>query len=73
MQFDLFPERVSVEPLDPKMAAGARTRITAMFVVRYERERGVHQVFVDHHGMYCGEHGRACRAVKEVGRRRQGR
>lgn len=66
VQFDLFPEHVSVEPLDPKAVAGSQTRIVSMFVVRFEREGGVHQVFVDNHGTYCADHGRDCRAVPEV-------
>lgn len=66
VQFDLFPERVSVEQLDPKAVAGSQTRIVSMFVVRFERESAVHQVFVDNHGTYCADHGRDCRAVPEV-------
>lgn len=66
VQFDLFPESVSVEQLDPKAVAGSQTRIVSMFVVRFERESGVHQVFVDNHGTYCADHGRDCRAVPEV-------
>jgi len=66
VQFDLFPERVSIERLDPRSVAGTQTRLAGMYVVRFERESVVHQVFVDHHGMYCGDHGRTCRAVREV-------
>ncbi len=68
VQYDLFPERVLIERLDPKSIAGSQTRIVSMFVVRFERESGVHQVFVDHHGTYCAEHGRDCRSVHEVAR-----
>lgn len=68
MQYDLFPERVLIEQLDPKAVAGPQTRIVSMFVVRFERESVVHQVFVDHHGTYCAEHGRDCRSVHEVAR-----
>lgn len=68
MQFDLFPERVTVEHVAPKSLAGSRTRIASMFIVRFERESGFHQVFVDHHGTYCAEHGRECRSVPEVAR-----
>ncbi|MBC7897829.1 MAG: hypothetical protein H7066_20585 [Cytophagaceae bacterium] len=38
----------------------------AIFVVRFEWERGMHQVFKDHYGLYCAEHGRLCRAVSAV-------
>lgn len=78
VQFDLFPEGVSIEERDPRLVAGAGTRLTSMFIVKFERENGVHQVFVDHHGTYCADHGRECRAVAEViaygkrGRERRG-
>lgn len=65
-QFDLFPERITIEELDPKAAAGASTRVEAMFRVRYERERAPHQVFFDQYGWYCADHGPECRAVREV-------
>ncbi|HEX4933412.1 MAG TPA: hypothetical protein VFV33_09550 [Gemmatimonadaceae bacterium] len=70
LQFDLWPQRILVEELDAKAIAGERTRVRAMFKVRYEREGGVHQVFLDHHGWYCAEHGPACAAVREVTARR---
>lgn len=65
-QFDLFPERITVEELDAKAAAGASTRVEALYRVRYERERAPHQVFFDQYGWYCAEHGPQCRAVREV-------
>lgn len=65
-QYDLFPQRVTVEALDAKAVAGSRTRVTALYRVRYEREPGVHQVFLDYHGWYCAEHGRGCKAVRAV-------
>jgi hypothetical protein len=71
-QFDLWPQRIFVEELDAKAVAGAHTRVVHMFTVRYERERGVHQVFFDHHGWYCAEHGPSCKAVREVTARRAG-
>ncbi|MBK6304339.1 MAG: hypothetical protein IPF47_00965 [Gemmatimonadetes bacterium] len=52
--------------------AGERTRVQAMYKVRYERDGGIHQVFLDHHGWYCAEHGPACSAVREVTARREG-
>lgn len=62
-QFDLFPERVTVERIDAQAAAGERSRVKAIFVVRYERQPGRHQVFNDRHGWYCAEHGPTCPAV----------
>ncbi|MBK8057415.1 MAG: hypothetical protein IPK33_05920 [Gemmatimonadetes bacterium] len=44
----------------------------AMYKVRYERDGGIHQVFLDHHGWYCAELGPACSAVREVTARREG-
>jgi len=72
LQFDLWPQRIFVEELDHKSIAGERTRVQGMFKVRYEREGGIHQVFLDHHGWYCAEHGPACPAVLEVTARRDG-
>jgi hypothetical protein len=69
-QFDLWPPRVFVDELDARAIAGANTRVAAMYKVRYEREAGVHQVFFDHHGWYCADHGPACKAVREVTARR---
>ncbi len=70
-QFDLFPQRVQVQQLDPKSAVGARTRVEKMFTVKYERERAIHQVFLDKHGWYCAEHGPKCAAVREVKARQE--
>jgi len=70
LQFDLWPQRIAVEELDVKAIAGERTRVKAMYRVRYERDGGTHQVFFDHHGWYCAEHGKACPAVREVTVRR---
>lgn len=61
-----------MEALDPKVVAGAATRVEALFRVRYEREPGVHQVFFDQYGWYCAEHGTDCRAVHEAASRRDG-
>ena len=71
-QFDLWPQRIFVDELDAKAVAGANTRVRALFTVRYERERGVHQVFFDQHGRYCAEHGPGCKAVRDVTARRGG-
>jgi hypothetical protein len=62
-QFDLFPERVTVEPVDTRAAAGERSRVKAIYVVQFERKPGRHQVFHDQHGWYCAEHGQRCPAV----------
>ena len=70
-QFDLWPQRVFVDALDARAIAGANTRVVAMYKVRYEREPGVHQVFLDHHGWYCAEHGPDCKAVREVTAKRE--
>ncbi|MFN8581008.1 MAG: hypothetical protein U0163_08555 [Gemmatimonadaceae bacterium] len=65
-QFDLFPQRVQVQQLDPQAVAGRGTRVQKIFTVKYEREPSIHQVFFDRHGWYCAEHGPRCRAVREV-------
>ena len=62
-QFDLFPERVTVDRVDARKAAGERSHVKALFVVRFERQPGRHQVFHDRHGWYCAEHGPSCPAV----------
>ncbi|HEX9564793.1 MAG TPA: hypothetical protein VF981_12505 [Gemmatimonadaceae bacterium] len=69
-QFDLFPETVTVQRVDTRAAAGERSRVRALFVVRFERDPAAHQVFHDRHGWYCAEHGPGCRAV---GAARKGR
>jgi hypothetical protein len=68
-QLDLFPERVSVEPVDTRSAAGERSKVKAIFVVQFERRPGKHQVFHDRHGWYCADHGPACPAVYEAKKR----
>lgn len=65
-QFDLFPQRVQVQQLDPRSVAGTDTRVEKIFTVKFERERTVHQVFLDKHGWYCAEHGPGCEAVREA-------
>jgi len=72
-QFDLFPERITVEELDARSVAGASTRVEALYRVRYERERAVHQVFFDQYGWYCADHGPECKSVREVTAQRVGR
>jgi len=63
-QFDLFPERVTVEPVDTRAAAGDRSKVKAIYVVQFERQPGKHQVFHDRHGWYCADHGPKCPAVQ---------
>ncbi|GMV08649.1 MAG TPA: hypothetical protein PKC83_09475 [Gemmatimonadaceae bacterium] len=66
VQFDLWPQRVFVDELDARAVVGANTRVAALYKVRYEREPGVHQVFLDQHGWYCADHGPSCKAVRAV-------
>lgn len=63
-QFELF--RPSVTVLDPRALVGARTGVRALYRVQYAADGPVHLVFVDRHGTYCEEHGRACPAVQEA-------
>jgi hypothetical protein len=63
-QFDLFPERVTVDPVDARSAAGERSKVKAIFLVQFERKPGKHQVFHDRHGWYCADHGAQCPAVE---------
>jgi hypothetical protein len=65
-QFDLFPQRIDVSRLDPKSVAGVETRVQQIYVVKYERESGAHQIFHDRHGWYCADHGPNCAAVREA-------
>ena len=63
-QFDLFPERVTVNRIDARATAGERSNVKAIFVVEFEFRPGHHQVFHDRHGWYCAEHGPSCPAVQ---------
>lgn len=63
-QLDLFPERVTVEAVDARSAAGDQSKVKAIFVVQFERRPGKHQVFHDRHGWYCADHGPKCPAVQ---------
>ncbi len=65
-QLDFFPEQVRIEHLDPHATVGTRTRVEAVYLVRFEWEDAPHQVFHDQHGVYCAEHGLGCRAVSAV-------
>jgi ketosteroid isomerase-like protein len=65
-QLELFPTPLHVASLPPATVAGARTRVTAVYRVRYGDERRAHQVFNDRHGWYCEEHGPRCEAVGDL-------
>jgi hypothetical protein len=62
-QLELFPEAVAVERLDPRRIVGERSRVRALYRVRFATDAAPHRVFDDRHGWYCDEHGPACRAV----------
>lgn len=66
VQLEMFPEPRHVESVDPRVAIGPETRVSALYRVRYGDGRQVHQVYHDRHGWYCAEHGPACSAVREV-------
>ncbi|HEX6316602.1 MAG TPA: hypothetical protein VFZ73_17140 [Gemmatimonadaceae bacterium] len=72
-QFDLFPERVIIEPVEARAAAGERSRVKSVFIVQFERTPGRHQVFHDRHGWYCAEHGPECRAIEAAREHERGR
>ena len=65
-QLELFPERVIVEALDPRAAAGDRTTVRSLHRVRIGDDVRWHRVFSDRHGTYCDEHGPHWRADREV-------
>jgi hypothetical protein len=67
-QFDLFPEPLQVERLDPRRVGGAQTRVQGVYLVRRRASAPVHRVFHDRHGWYCEEHGAQCPLVAEVRR-----
>lgn len=65
-QFDLFPRRIEIDRLDPQTVVGGKTRVQAVYRVRYPDDGGLHQVFHDRHGWYCSEHGTGCESVRDV-------
>jgi hypothetical protein len=67
-QFDLFPEPLQIERLDPQRVGGAKTRVQGVYLVRRSAAAPVHRVFHDRHGWYCEEHGTKCPLVAEVRR-----
>lgn len=66
VQLEIFPESRHVEAVDPRVAIGPDTRVSAMFRVRYGERPQVHQVYHDRHGWYCAEHGPRCSAVSDA-------
>jgi hypothetical protein len=66
IQLEIFPEVRHVEAVDPRLAIGADTRVSALYRVRYGDARYVHQVYHDRHGWYCAEHGPGCSAVSDA-------
>ncbi len=63
VQIDLFPERPSVERLDPRANVGPRTGVEDLVRVRLRAVEAPHLVFHDRHGWYCEAHGATCPAV----------
>jgi hypothetical protein len=63
VQIDLFPERPSVERLDPRANVGPRTGVEDLVRVRLRAVEAPHLVFHDRHGWYCEAHGAGCPAV----------
>lgn len=63
VQIDLFPERPSVERLDPRANVGPRTGVEELVRVRLRAAEAPHLVFHDRHGWYCEAHGATCPAV----------
>jgi hypothetical protein len=66
VQLEIFPEPRSVVAVDPRVAIGPGTRVSAMYRVRYGERPQVHQVYHDRHGWYCAEHGPGCAAVADA-------
>ena len=63
VQLEMFPEARHIEAVDPRIAIGPDTRVSAMYRVRYGDARAVQQVYHDRHGWYGAEHGPKCSAV----------
>ena len=66
VQLEIFPEVRHIERVDPRVAIGPDTRVSALFRVRYGEARQVHEVYHDRHGWYCAEHGPRCTAVGDA-------
>ncbi len=62
-QFDLFPVRPIVEPLDPLTVVGPRTGVERLIRIRFRPNEAPHLVFHDRHGWYCEADGPTCPAV----------
>jgi hypothetical protein len=63
IQLEISPDPRHIEALDPRVAIGPDTRVSALYRVRYGNASQVHQVYHDRHGWYCAEHGPMCSAV----------
>lgn len=63
VQIDLFPERPTVERLDPRAHVGPRTGVEDLVRVRLRAAESPHLIFHDRHGWYCEAHGATCPAV----------
>jgi hypothetical protein len=68
VQTELFPRPLVFERLDPRRVGGARTRVSAVYLVREHADAPAHRVFHDRHGWYCEEHGGSCPMVAELRR-----
>ena len=66
VQLEIFPEVRHIEAVDPRVAIGPDTRVSALYRVRYGEARVVHEVYHDRHGWYCAEHGPRCLAVTDA-------
>ena len=66
VQLEIFPDVRHIEMVDPRVAIGPDTRVSALYRVRYGEARQVHQVYHDRHGWYCADHGPACSAVRDA-------
>ncbi len=65
-QLDLFPRRVHVESLDPRVHIGPRTGVAALYKILFPDDQRPHLVFKDRYGTYCEEHGKGCPAVQAL-------
>jgi hypothetical protein len=66
MQLEIFPEARHIDVVDPRVAIGPDTRVSALVRVRYGDAPQVHLVYHDRHGWYCAEHGPRCGAVSDA-------
>ncbi|MEN9509681.1 MAG: hypothetical protein RLZZ621_2244 [Gemmatimonadota bacterium] len=62
-QFDLFPVKPLIEPLDARAIVGPRSAVEHLVRVRMRPNDVPHLIFHDRHGWYCEEHGPSCHTV----------